>query len=79
MDIQMPDMDGLETIRRLRAFPDPELASTPVIAITALAMPGDRENCLQAGANEYLSKPIRLKELVSMIQKMLLDQDDSDS
>jgi CheY-like chemotaxis protein len=76
MDIQMPDMDGLETIRRLRDLPDPELASTPVIAITALAMPGDRERCLDAGANEYISKPIRLKELATMIQKMLLDQQD---
>jgi CheY-like chemotaxis protein len=76
MDIQMPDMDGLETIRRLRLLPDPGLDSVPVIAITALAMPGDRESCLEAGANEYLSKPIRLRELVSVIQNMLSDRDD---
>jgi PAS domain S-box-containing protein len=73
MDIQMPDIDGLEATRRLRLLPNPELASVPVIAITALAMPGDRERCFEAGADEYLSKPIRLKELVSIIQKLLLD------
>jgi CheY-like chemotaxis protein len=78
MDIQMPDMDGLETIRHLRLIPDLGLASVPVIAITALAMPGDRERCLEAGANEYISKPIRLKELVSMIQRILVDMKSSD-
>jgi CheY-like chemotaxis protein len=76
MDIQMPDMDGLETIRRLRSLTDPGLASIPVIAITALAMPGDRERCLDAGANDYISKPVRLKELVSTIHQMLLGEED---
>ena len=71
MDIQMPNMDGLETTQILRRLPDPKIASVPVIAITALAMPGDRERCLDAGANEYLSKPIRLKELSSIVQQML--------
>lgn len=69
MDIQMPAMDGLEAIRRLRD--DPRFASTPIIALTALAMPGDRERCLQAGANEYLSKPVRLKQLVKMMNNLL--------
>jgi CheY-like chemotaxis protein len=45
-----------------------------VIAITALAMPGDREHCLEAGANEYLSKPIRLRGLAELIQQMLMDK-----
>ncbi len=69
MDIQMPVMDGLEATRHLRA--DPELKSVPVIALTALAMSGDRERCLQAGVNEYMSKPIRLKELLQTIQLLL--------
>ncbi len=69
MDIQMPEMDGLEAIGRLRA--NARFASIPIIALTALAMPGDRERCLAAGANEYMSKPVSLKDLARLIQKML--------
>lgn len=69
MDIQMPSLDGLEATRRLRA--NPSFAATPIIALTALAMPGDRERCLAAGANEYMSKPVKLKSLVKMIQGFL--------
>jgi PAS domain S-box-containing protein len=69
MDIQMPVMDGLEAIRRLRV--DTRFDSTPIIALTALAMPGDRERCLDAGANEYMSKPVSLKKLSATISKML--------
>lgn len=61
MDVQMPEMDGLETTRRLRT--DPALRRTPIVALTALAMPGDRERCLEAGMDDYLSKPLGLKEL----------------
>ncbi len=71
MDIQMPVMDGLEAIRRLRA--DPRFVATPIIALTALAMPGDREHCLQAGANDYLSKPVSLKEMTRIIADLLGD------
>jgi PAS domain S-box-containing protein len=69
MDIQMPAMNGLEAIAHLRA--DLRFAATPIIALTALAMPGDRERCLQVGANEYMSKPVSLKMLAKTIESML--------
>jgi CheY-like chemotaxis protein len=72
MDIQMPVLDGLEAIIRLRR--NAEFASTPIIALTALAMPGDRERCLQAGATEYMSKPVSLKILRQTIKNLLQSQ-----
>jgi PAS domain S-box-containing protein len=69
MDIQMPVLSGLDAIVRLRQ--QLPFASTPIIALTALAMPGDRERCLQAGATEYLSKPVSLKLLVKTIESLL--------
>lgn len=71
VDIQMPGMDGLEVMRLLRSHVDPRIASVPIIAITALAMSGDREKILAAGANEYLSKPLSLKYLEECIRKLL--------
>lgn len=70
MDIQMPGIDGLEAIQRIRNIS--ELAQVPIIALTALAMPGDREKCLAAGANEYLAKPVQLKELQATIDQFLV-------
>jgi signal transduction histidine kinase/CheY-like chemotaxis protein len=73
MDIQMPAMNGLEAIAHLRA--NTRFAATPIIALTALAMPGDRERCLEAGANEYMSKPVSLKAMIRMIQQLLGSED----
>jgi CheY-like chemotaxis protein/HPt (histidine-containing phosphotransfer) domain-containing protein len=67
MDVQMPELDGLETTRRLRA----ELSESEqpyVVAMTANAMQGDREMCLKAGMNDYVSKPIRIEELVRALR-----------
>ena len=69
MDIQMPRMDGLQAIRSLRE--DPAFRKTPIIALTALAMPGDRERCLEAGADDYVGKPVGLKELDQTIQSWI--------
>jgi PAS domain S-box-containing protein len=69
MDIQMPVMDGLAAIREIRA--DPAIKDIPIVALTALVMPGDRERCLAAGATDYMSKPVSLKELVALIARLL--------
>ena len=65
MDVQMPVMDGLEATRKLRRIP--ALRHTPIIALTALAMKGDRERCLEAGMNDYISKPVNLKIMTGLI------------
>lgn len=69
MDIQMPVMDGLEAIKQLRQCEPTQ--TIPIIALTGLAMPGDRERCLRAGANSYLSKPFGLDTLTKSIEKHL--------
>jgi len=70
MDIQLPGVDGLEATRRLRS--DPNFRTVPIIALTALAMPGDRERCLAAGATDYVTKPVGLRKLANMIEEYLL-------
>lgn len=69
MDVQMPGMDGLEVAKRIRGG---QTATTvPIVALTALAMPGDRERCLTAGMNDYLSKPVSLGHLLDVIETHL--------
>ena len=69
MDIMMPEMNGYETMERIRLIP--EFSSLPIIALTAKAMKGDREKCLAAGASDYISKPINLEQLISVMRVWL--------
>lgn len=71
MDVKLPGMNGLDAIRRLRRMPDPMIARTPVIAVTAMAMSGDRERCLDAGADEYMEKPVILRNLMQLIESCI--------
>jgi PAS domain S-box-containing protein len=69
MDIQMPVLDGMAAIRQLRLLHG--LGAIPIVALTALAMPGDRARCLEAGANEYMSKPVSLREIAALVRRLV--------
>src|SRR6478609_3949117 len=69
MDIMMPEMDGMETMREIRKVP--ELKKLPIVAVTAKAMKGDREKCIEAGAWDYLSKPVDSQQLLSVLRAWL--------
>ena len=69
MDIMMPEMDGYETMRRIRT--DSRFRQLPIIALTAKAMKGDREKCLEAGASDYVAKPVNSDQLLSLVRMWL--------
>ena len=66
MDIMMPEFDGLDTTRAIREIPD--LKELPIIAVTAKAMKGDREKCIEAGAWDYLSKPVNPEQMLAVLR-----------
>ncbi|HEX2750763.1 MAG TPA: response regulator, partial [Verrucomicrobiales bacterium] len=69
MDIMMPEMDGYQTMARIRE--NPEYRRLPIIALTAKAMKGDREKCLEAGASDYIAKPVNTDQLLSLLRVWL--------
>jgi CheY-like chemotaxis protein len=69
MDVMMPEMDGLQTMREIRKIP--KLKNLPIVAVTAKAMKGDREKCIDAGAWDYLSKPVDVEQMLTVLRAWL--------
>jgi CheY-like chemotaxis protein len=66
MDIMMPEMDGYETMQKIRR--EHKNSSLPIIAVTAKAMKGDRRKCIEAGASDYITKPLKIDQLLSLMR-----------
>ena len=74
MDVQMPEMDGYEATRRIRATEAPQAVTVPIIAMTANVFKEDIENCLQAGMNSHVGKPLDLNEIVKVMRLYLTNK-----
>ena len=66
MDMNMPVMDGFQAMKKIRSIP--KIASTPIIALTAKAMKKDRDECIKAGANDYITKPVDIDKLLTLVR-----------
>jgi signal transduction histidine kinase/DNA-binding response OmpR family regulator/HAMP domain-containing protein len=77
VDIMMPEMDGYETMQEIRRYP--EYRDLPIVAVTAKAMKGDREKCLEAGASDYIAKPVDLDQLLAVLRVQLASSMDADA
>ncbi|MDR0389699.1 MAG: response regulator [Spirochaetaceae bacterium] len=74
MDVQMPEMDGYEATRRIRALKDPRAASVPIVAMTANVFKDDIEQCIEAGMNDHIGKPLDLNDILAQLRKFLTGQ-----
>jgi PAS domain S-box-containing protein len=79
MDVQMPDMDGFEATRRIREIEEPLGRYTPIVAMTAHAMAGDRERCLAAGMDDYISKPLQKEDLLRVLEGAGVEADEDET
>ena len=71
MDCQMPDLDGFDATLRIRRDAELNKTNIPIIALTADAMPGTRERCLEVGMNDYVAKPVQMNQLTALLSKWL--------
>jgi len=72
MDVQMPYMDGYETTRRIRQSENQAVAQIPIVAMTAYGMTEHRQNCIKSGMNDYITKPVNMSDLYTIIERNVL-------